>query len=126
MKIFTLCADTIFGGSSFHSEMVLGKNEFLYTIVFDVGRWKQLLWMFWCLVTMFCATQFVNFFARICLLFCSGIKYSFLSIAGTVPFCMLYRKHSLFSFLLALRSGRCNSFGCLSLIRVFLICSCYL
>ena len=37
--MFKLSADTIDAGNSFHSEMVLGKNECLYTVDRDGGNW---------------------------------------------------------------------------------------
>ena len=51
--MFKLSADTIDGGSSFHSEMVLGKNEYLYAVDIDDGSWKQLSCNFWCLEIIF-------------------------------------------------------------------------
>ena len=89
LKVSTLGAFTTDSGSSFHSDIDLGKNEFLYTIFEDSGSWKLLLLRFWCLLMMFSVTQSENCLALILLFDFIGIRYSLLFIAGTLPFCIL-------------------------------------
>ena len=110
MKLSRLGAETVESGNSFHSEMVLGKNECLYVVVRDAGTLKHLLCRFWWPEIMFCVSQSEYCFALICLLLFSGVRYTSLLIAGTLPFWILYKKHSLFSFLLFFNGGRFSSF----------------
>ena len=57
MNVSILGASTTESGSSFHSEIVLGKNEFLYALFVDLGSWKQFLFKFGCLLIMFRVSQ---------------------------------------------------------------------
>ena len=69
--------------SWFHSEIVLGKKEFVYTDDLLLIVVKQFSFNCWCFSTKFLVSQFSKLFALICLLCLTGVRYSGGGIADT-------------------------------------------
>ena len=101
--------------SWFHSEIVLGKKEFVYTDDLLLIIVKQFSFNCWCFSAKFLVSQFSKVFALIFLLCLTGVRYSAGGIAGTNPLDILNMKQRRLSFLLDSSVGRSSSFSILDM-----------